>query len=66
MQTIHEVGQRFVDVVKTIPGPPSDVELNFAINFDMEAGAIVAKTTVGASLNVKLTWKRETVPATGG
>jgi hypothetical protein len=53
-------------VVQSIPRPPSDVELNFAINFDMEAGAVLAKTSVGASLTVKLTWKRDAAPESEG
>jgi hypothetical protein len=58
METIHEMSERFLNAIEGLATPPSEVELEFGISFQMEGGAIVVKSTAGASLTVKLTWKK--------
>jgi hypothetical protein len=38
---------------------PDQFELQFAVKLDTEAGAIIAKTSAGAQLQIKMTWKRK-------
>lgn len=38
---------------------PDEFELQFAIKLDTEVGAIIAKTSTEAQLQVKMTWKRK-------
>lgn len=38
---------------------PDEFQVQFAVKFDSEVGAIVAKATAGAQLQVSLTWKRD-------
>ena len=44
--------------LREISGPES-IELTFGLKFDVEAGAIIAKTSLEANIAVKLTWKHE-------
>jgi hypothetical protein len=38
---------------------PDEFELQFAIKLDAEIGAVLAKTSTEAQLQVKMTWKRK-------
>jgi hypothetical protein len=38
---------------------PDQFELQLAIKLDTEVGAIIAKSSAGAQLQVKMTWKRK-------
>lgn len=38
---------------------PDQFELQLAIKLDTEVGAIIAKSSTGAQLQVKMTWKRK-------
>jgi len=57
METIREMAQRVADTVQNLPGKPQTVEVDFGLKLSAEAGALIAKTGVGANINVKLTWK---------
>ncbi len=59
MGTIRSMATRAVDAVKGLSDPPDEVELSFGIKLDAEAGAMVAKASTEASINVTLTWQRE-------
>lgn len=38
---------------------PDAFEVQFGINLDLELGAVVAKTTAGAQLEIRLAWNHE-------
>ena len=57
MSTINHMAQRLNKTISEITRPPSEVEIAFGLKFDAEWGAIIAKTGLEASINVKLQWK---------
>ena len=70
MSTVRGMAVRSVNAVKDLTDPPDNIEVEFGIKLDAEAGAMVAKAGTEASFNVTLTWQREVkteakVPAAG-
>ena len=59
MDVIREMGQRVTTAAEAMTRPPDSVEVSFGIKLDAEAGALIAKASAGASIDVKLTWSRE-------
>lgn len=59
MVTIRQMAQRTMTTIDTLANKPNQVELEFGIKLNTEAGAIIAKTAGEASLKVKLTWERK-------
>ena len=57
MQTIREMAERVTATVRGIAEKPQQVEVAFGLKLDAEVGALIAKTGVEASINVKITWK---------
>jgi hypothetical protein len=47
--------------IQTIDGKlrPDEFEVTLAIKLDVEGGAVIAKTSAGAQLDVRMLWKRE-------
>ncbi|MBP2400940.1 CU044_2847 family protein [Streptomyces syringium] len=41
---------------------PDEVQIQFGVRLNAEAGAVIAKTGADGHLKVSLTWRRETVP----
>jgi hypothetical protein len=70
MDTVRGMAVRSVKAVKDLTDPPDNIEVEFGIKLDAEAGAMVAKAGTEASFNVTLSWQREVkteakVPAAG-
>lgn len=42
---------------------PDEVQIQFGVRLNAEAGAVIAKTGADGHLQVSLTWRREPVPA---
>jgi Trypsin-co-occurring domain 1 len=59
MDVIQDVVGRVNSSVKDIKGKPNHVEVEFGVKFDTEVGVIVAKPSMEASVNVKLTWDHQ-------
>lgn len=59
MLTIRQMAQKTMATIDTLANKPSEVELEFGIKLNTEAGAIIAKTSGEASLKVKLLWERK-------
>jgi hypothetical protein len=57
MGTIREMGERVTATVDSMSLRPTTVEVTFGIKLDAEAGAIIAKVSGGASLEVRLAWE---------
>ena len=58
MDTVHHMARRVVDTVEALSKQPSQVEVAFGVKFDAEAGAIITKAGVEASINIKLIWTK--------
>ncbi|WP_433062072.1 CU044_2847 family protein [Dactylosporangium sp. CS-033363] len=61
MGIIRQMAGRVRQTVRTMPGRPSEVEVAFGIKFDGEAGAVIAKAGVEASINVVFRWDGHTL-----
>ena len=59
MDTIEGMAERTIQTIDRLTNKPSEVEVEFGIKLDAEAGALIAKTSGEASLTVKLVWKRD-------
>ncbi|MGK7928952.1 MAG: CU044_2847 family protein [Spirulina sp.] len=59
MDTIEGMAERTIQTIDRLTNKPSEVEVEFGIKLDAEAGALIAKTGGEASLTVKLVWKRD-------
>jgi hypothetical protein len=58
MNTITQMAQRVRALRDQIPAEFTQVDVEFGIKLDVEAGALVAKAGAEAAINVKLTWER--------
>jgi hypothetical protein len=58
MNTIHGMARRVRETVDALTNPPSQVEVEFGLKLDAEAGAFIARAGVEAAINVKLTWEK--------
>ncbi|MBQ0906799.1 CU044_2847 family protein [Micromonospora sp. U21] len=56
MGIVRQMADKVHRAVGSMVQPPSEVELSFGIKFDSEAGALIAKASVEAALNVTLRW----------
>ena len=59
MATVREMALRVTSSVEPLVDRPSQIEVQFGIKLDIEAGALIAKVGSEASLNIKLTWVRQ-------
>lgn len=59
MGTIRRMSTRVVDTIQSInlADRPAQVEVEFGLTLDAEAGALIAKVSTQASFNVKLVWE---------
>jgi hypothetical protein len=58
MGTIHQMARRVSTLHDTLPDEFTQVELEFGVKLDAEAGAFLSKVGGEANINVTLTWKR--------
>ncbi len=58
MGTIRQMAQRVSALRVTLPDEFTQVELEFGIKLEAEAGALISKVGAEASINVTLTWER--------
>ncbi|MEU6123671.1 CU044_2847 family protein [Streptomyces sp. NPDC047123] len=56
METIRAMAERVRGTVARMDLRPDGVEVTFGIKFDTEAGAVIAKAGVEASVSVTLRW----------
>ncbi len=59
MSTIKEMAERAIGTIDDLANHPSQVELEFGVKLDAEAGALIARTGTEASISVKLVWERK-------
>ena len=58
MGTIRQMAQRVSALRVTLPDEFTQVELEFGLKLEAEAGALISKVGGEASINVTLTWER--------
>jgi hypothetical protein len=58
MSVIRQMARRVSALHDELPQEFTQVELEFGVKLDAEAGALLAKASGEASINVTLTWKR--------
>lgn len=61
MNTIHHMARRVSATIDALVDRPTQVEVEFGLKLEAEAGAFISKAGVEASLNVKLTWERKEI-----
>lgn len=66
MDTIHAMADRVCHAVDAMARHPDEVEVEFGITLDAEAGALIARTSVEAALTVKVKWTSGARPAQEG
>jgi hypothetical protein len=61
MSTVRNMAKRAVRTIQSIPVSerPSRVEFQFGIKMNGEAGAMIAKVSAEAALNVTMTWEHK-------
>lgn len=64
MELAQSCAIRVVDSVKAMSetAKPDEFQLQFSISLDTEVGAIIAKTSTEAQLQVSMTWKTKESP----
>lgn len=64
MGIVRSMAARVTKTIRDLPVSerPTEIEIEFGIKLDVEAGAMIAKSGVEAGFNVKLTWEREEKP----
>jgi hypothetical protein len=64
MSVIQQVVRRVGLSLKALPAEeqPAQIEMAFGLNFDAQAGAVLAKDNAQAAMQVKLLWEREARP----
>jgi hypothetical protein len=56
LQDVSVAAQKALSVFKEGANRPGQIEIEFGVQFNWEAGAVFAKTAAEAHLTVKLTW----------
>jgi len=56
LDTIRDAMQDALDKFREMN--PDEAKISFGISFNAEAGAVIARTALGANLGVELTWRR--------
>ena len=59
MGTIHEFADRVQSTVSRLVVRPAEVDVEFGIKLDAEAGALIAKTRIEAHIVVTLKWNSD-------
>ena len=58
-EAIRSLAQRVTSSLDTLEVRPKEIEVSFGLKFDAEAGVLVSKAGVEASVSVKLVWKSD-------
>jgi len=61
MNTIHHMARRIMATVDSLPKRPTQVEVDFGIVLNAEAGALIARTGMSATMNIKLVFEQKQV-----
>ena len=58
LELVRNCAERIVEGVKNIPAPsrPDEFQVQLAVKLDSQVGAVIAKTSAGAQLQVTMKW----------
>ena len=59
LDKIRPAAQVIIKKLRALHDPPDEIEVEFGLKMNAEAGAVVAAAGVEANYKVTLTWKRE-------
>ena len=59
MGTIKTMAKRTLETIDTLANKPTEVEVEFGIKVNAEAGAIISKVGGEGNIKVKLKWTRD-------
>ncbi|MFY1693287.1 CU044_2847 family protein [Plantactinospora sp. WMMB782] len=62
LQDVSAAAQKALGVFRDGTLRPDEIEIEFGVRFNWEAGAVFAKTAAEGHLTVKLNWSREGSP----
>jgi hypothetical protein len=58
LDTIRPIAAAFVGKIRQVAEPPDEVTVEFGLNLNLKAGAVLASSQAEAHLQVTLTWKK--------
>jgi len=59
LEKIRPAAQAIIAKLRALHDPPDEIEVEFGLKMNAEAGAVVAAAGVEANYKVTLTWRRE-------
>lgn len=59
LDQVRQMAGRTLERMVSLPAPPSTVELEFGVKFNVETGVVIARTGVEGHLKVKVVWERD-------
>ena len=59
LDKVRPAAQTIIKKLRALHDPPDEVEVEFGLKMNAEAGAVVASGGVEANYTVKLTWKKK-------
>ncbi|HWC78602.1 MAG TPA: CU044_2847 family protein [Pseudonocardiaceae bacterium] len=65
LSTVRDAAGAALSQFQEMAHQPDTVELRFGVKFDVEAGAVIARTGVEGQLEVKLTWHARSADTAG-
>lgn len=60
LDKVKPAASAIISKLRYLADPPDEIEIEFGLSLNAEAGAFVAAAGAEANYTVKLTWKRET------
>lgn len=66
LEKIRPAAGAIISKLRHLADPPDEIEIEFGLTLNAEAGAFIAVTGVEANYTVKLIWKREQKTKEGG
>ena len=59
LDKVRPIASALIDKFRNISDPPDEIQVEFGLKMNAEAGAIIAATGVEANYKVMLTWRQE-------
>lgn len=60
LEKVRPLATSVIDRLRSLSDPPDEVQVEFGLSFNAEAGAILASASTSANYRVTLTWQRQT------
>jgi Trypsin-co-occurring domain 1 len=63
---VRDAASAALNQFRAMTDRPDEVEIKFGVQMDAEAGAVIARTGISGTFEVKVTWRRPTDNAPSG